>query len=240
MSFELKSGKEKKVEFKLNDIGRPSLKTITFSSDNTEYKMPVYVTRYLVRDEKQEVDFKLQPSNIDKSVITGESALVKLQLENLGDITMKNISLEASSELKTLVNFSSDNISELEPNTSIEIEMNIQAPREEGTETGQIKANYNDSYYTYSTVYLYFVESIANQSESNQSSEDSEDEEGSYLDIEDEKEEEEDSNTGKIIGWLLIIGIIGFIAWFYFKKYKGTSGSSDKKGILDLFKKSQK
>lgn len=233
-NFELKSGGRKLIEFRLNNIERPSLKTLSFSSDNMEYKMSVYVTKNIIRDENQKVDFKLRPSTINKSIITGESSIIKVYLENLGEVNMKNISLEASPKLKTLVNFSLDNIEELEPNTSIEIELDIKAPREKGSERGQIKAKYNNSYYTYSSLFLYFVESIVNQS--SYEDEDS----GGFLNIsEDEDKDNEDSNTGKIIGWLLIGIVVVFIGWFYFKKYKGTSKGGSKKGILDLFKKSK-
>jgi len=41
----------------------------------------------------------------------------------------------------------------------------------------------------------------------------------------------EESSTGKIIGWLIVAVIIGFLAWFYFKRYKGVRRVVDLLGI---------
>jgi len=37
----------------------------------------------------------------------------------------------------------------------------------------------------------------------------------------------EESSTGVIIGWTILAIIVGFLAWFYFKRYKSVKGVSN-------------
>ncbi len=40
-------------------------------------------------------------------------------------------------------------------------------------------------------------------------------------------EEIKESSLGKIIGWLIVIGVLGFGVWFYLKKYKKVKSVND-------------
>ncbi len=50
----------------------------------------------------------------------------------------------------------------------------------------------------------------------------------------------EDDNTGKIIGWIIVIVIVLFLIWFYLVRYKGIKNKTDLEGVASGFKNKRK
>ena len=220
-SATLMSGEIKKINFEIENIEQPTFKTIELSTENLKYEIPVYIFIEEV-SEKKEKRFKLEPSELNISMSTNSSITRIIYLYNTGQETLENISLSVSDSLKSYVNLSIEQIEELEGNSSIKIEFYIFS-EEEGKVEGHIKAKTEDeTLLTYSAIFLNFLKDYTPL-----------DEEDEVEDKEETKSEESDEDTikesqiGKIIGWVIMILVAGFLIWFFLKKYRGAKKPID-------------
>ncbi len=249
----LKSGEIKKINFELENITQPTLKTIELSTENLKYEIPVYVYLYLSEKESndsvKEKKFELEPLGLNISISTNSNTTRIIYLYNTGDATLENISLSVSDSLKPYLCFSIDEIEELNENSSIKIELYLSSDDEEKTIEGQIKAK-EDNLYTYSAIFLNFIKDYVPSDDEEEIittiktceemtgiiCEEDEECDGESEYAKDGKcclgtcEEIKESSTGKIIGWSIVILVIAFVIWFFKAKYRGA------KKEVDLFK----
>ncbi|MFH1801277.1 MAG: hypothetical protein ABH804_00370 [archaeon] len=224
--FNLKSGEIKKINFEVNGITKTSLKKIKFSSSNLSYEIPIYVyANKSAEVEKGGMKFDFSESNI--SVATGDEKTRFVYLHNLGEETLKDITLSVSEELSSYLTLSVEEIEELEAGSKMKIDFDLFS-EEEGTIEGYIKAELkdNETILTYYFLTLNFIKDYIPPA--NESFE----ENGGGPSSQNQTIANEKSSTGKIIGWSLLALIVGGLVWFYFKKYK-KAGT----GPIDLFKR---
>lgn len=251
-SVTLKSGEIEKINFKLESIESPVLKIIILSSGNTKYEIPVSI---FLNESKQKVkdrDFEFEPSELNFSMTTNSNFTKIIYLSNKGGDDLKNISLEVSDSLKPYVSILPDNLDDLKKDQQAKIELKFEADNEEKIIQGSIKAKEssgNEDIYAYVAVNISFVEEfissgqevITKSTKTCQEMEgviciEKQECNGEIKDAKDDKccigtcEVKVQSSTGKIIGWLIIIGIVCFLIWFFKFKYRGA------KRDINLFK----
>jgi len=254
----LKSGESENINFEVNAIDLPSLKDITISSGDTSYTIPVYIFRNvtsnisLPRVPKIEYDFSLVELDFKMATSTNKTKI--LFLKNNGEDPIENISISFSGILKKYMEISVENISELKEGESRKIELYFNSGNEEKEIEGQLSANVNGGNYEYMPIFFEIIDGYVpaegvdtNDSEvtyacnkcgSGKICEASVDSNGCCLGLCADKEtngDKEESTTGKIVGWVIIIVIIGFLIWFFKFKYKGT-----KRKKVDLVKRGRK
>jgi len=161
-------------------------------------------------------------SEINISLKTGsEEKDFLIYLNNTGTTTIENIQLNFSRSLAGNLELNKNSIEELESNTLIKIEFKIIPSDYEKLIEGYIFAESSKDVFNYSKINIEFYK---NQSSLNINSSTN----SSYNPpiIDDDPDPSEKSSTQQIIGWSLIILLVVFIAWFYFKKYKGTTNKT--------------
>lgn len=245
-SVTLKSGEIEKIKFKLEDIENPVLKTITLSSENTEYEIPVYVFLNESSTKEKDRDFGFDQSELNFTMSTNSNLTKIVYLINEGEDDLKNITISISDSLKPYVTLSKTEIEDLKEDKQKKVELYFQSGDEEEVIEGQIKAKESSGsqdIYAYVGIsfnvlegYIEVLESntgelligaktcselrgtICNASQKCDSDE---------VNAKDDKccltecQEVGSSSTGKIIGWIIIIGIICFLIWFFKFKYRG-------------------
>jgi len=253
ISVSVKSGEIKKIDFSIENVNKSSLKTIEVSSDNLVYEVPVYIfVNDTTKTKEKEMDFEPSESNI--SLSTNSNTTRIFYLKNIGETDLENITLEVSGPLKQYITISEEIIDDLEKDSSVKIEMTISSDSDEKTIEGQLKAratNEPADIYAYSALSLNFIKGyIPKDNETNivVSSKTCEELNGIICNDNEECDGKtepakyslccldnckkiEKSSTGKIIGWIIIIVIVGFLVWFFKSKYKGA------RNTVDLFKR---
>jgi len=244
-STTLMSGEIKKINFELEDIEQPTSKIIQLSTENLTYVIPVYIFIKEV-SEKKERGFKLEPSELNISMPTNSNTTRIIYLYNTGQETLTNISLSMPDSLKSYISLSVNEIEELEENNSIKIELYIFS-EEEGGIQGNIKAKTGDeTLLTYSAISLNFLKDYVPLDEDDEifitkpCSEwngticgKDEECEGKIKGAKDGNccfgtcKKIEESSIGKIIGWIVILVVAGFLIWFFKKRYKGAKKPID-------------
>jgi len=245
-SITLSAGEKKKVYFQIED----KIKTISFKSENSNYE--VIVESLSTEDEEKEKskNFRFEQSLLDVSMATNSEANSIIYLRNMGEETIENISITFSESLiPYITSFSEDEIDEIDENSTRKIEIVFSSNDEERIVEGLITATSGDDSASLPVSLNFLKDFIPSDGESS-SSEDTCSAIGGKLCKKSQKcsgdseytnggicclaecEQIKESSTGKIIGWLILLSIIIFIAWFYLKKYKKVESISDLTKIL--------
>jgi len=236
------SGEIKKIYFKLEDIGQN--KIIELSTNNLIYEIPIYTFSDKTGDKER--DFRFEPSIFNVSMSTNSETTRIVYLENTGKKTLEDISLSVSDSLKQYVSFSIEEVDELKKDSSIKIELTMSSDDEEKQVEGQIiakESNENSTIYSYLAINLDFLKDyVPSDGEVSTTSATCLELEGIICDLEcsgetkhakdgvcclGECSEAKESSTGKIIGWIIVLLIIGFLYWFFKNKYRGTKKDID-------------
>lgn len=263
-TVEIKSGDTEKLKFLVGDVKGEAMKNIVLSSGDTVYNIPVYIflNKSISDNEERKVRFET-PGLSNADFTTGKEYTRIFYLKNEGENSVGNISLTVSSPLNEEINLSVTEIEELEANSSIKIEMTIRPQYTEKTIEGQITARINNTNilpetFFYTPIKLNFIPEFTYPNGTVPSGDiscvelggsvckDTEECSGDELVAKESGccegdcvAKEGSSSTGKIIGWLIVIGIVGFLIWFFLKKYRGAK--DDKKiNLLDIIKKKSK
>ena len=240
-SITLKSGEIKKINFKIEEITYPVLKTIELSTENLKYTILVYIFPKETEPEEKQRNFKFEPSELNILMTTNSNTTRIIYLYNTGKETLENISLSLSNQLKPYVSLSIKEINELKENSSTKIELILSSDYEEKFIEGQITAKAIDIY-AYSAIFLNFLNDYTpiNGEEKISIAKTCSEIKGKICDLKKEecdgesvnakdsvcclgncKEIIKESSTGKTIGWAIIIIIISFLVWFFKTKYRG-------------------
>ena len=249
-STELKSGEIKDIKFDLIEGSPSTTETVIFTSGNLTYEIPVFITTNTIREDKKDREFRFEPSVLDISMATNSDAKRIIYLRNTGEADLENIFISISPLLEPHISLSIDEIDDLEANTSEKIELFLLSDLEEVIIEGEIIA-ITENLTTSSTVIMNFIADfipLDEEADVEVRSTLACSEEGGAICAENEEcsediiyakdgvcclatcEEIKTSSTGKIVGWLMVVVIIGFLIWFFKTKYFGV------KRKVDLFK----
>ena len=241
-SLELRSGEIKRISFKLNEevlnLGS-AFEEIKLSSENADYSVHVFVMSSVnITEEEEGLNFKFEPHIVDVSIATDSDSKRIVYILNTGD-TVEDIFISVSLLLEPYVTVSPQEINTLEKNSTEKIEIFITSGAEEIIIEGQIFAE-TENFTSSLILILDFIKDFI--------PEEPEEEEiiittcaqlAGIICEEGERctgktnptkdgiccfapaicEEIPKSQTGKIIGWGIVILVILFLFWF-FKKYK--------------------
>ena len=234
----LRSGQIKKIYFQAEKVS--DSKTIKLSTNNLSYEIPVLVYFETILKER---NLRFEPSKFNISLSTDSDTNRIVYIYNIGDEVLENISLSVSDSLSSYVSLSKDNIGKLNKNENSRIEIYINSSDKEENPKGYIAAK-AENVSAYVFLSLNFIEDFQPSNESEEpltisqtceelkgeicSNEEKCDEEGVYAKdgvcclgkCTTPKSEFEDS-AGKIIGWTMVVVIVGFLVWFFAKKYRG-------------------
>ncbi len=231
----LKSGEKKSIDFKISDF-KKGLNSLELNTENTTYKITVFISDESSIEEtisSSGLDFEL--SSLNLSFSTNSDITRTIYLFNNGETTIENISLSFSGDLKPHTNILPNETFDLEKNSSKKIELIFTSDDEEKIVEGQIKATSGDLFSNIA-VTLNFLPGFVPSKEGKVSTcselsgtlcaegqtceGDPETASDGNCCIGTCKEEVKRSSAGKIVGWVMIILIVGYLIWFYLKKYR--------------------
>jgi hypothetical protein len=249
-SLSLKSGESKKINFELNEISSLSLKNLELVSENTTYNVPIYILLNNTDSLKEERrGFRFNPPEINLSFLVDSETKRVIYLENTGEKTLEDIFINISGDLAPYVTLSTNNINELEKGEKSKIEITFLS-NEKKIIQGQLvaKESSKEDIYVYAVVFMNALlkseeDQLINTGEETCSEMNGEICQSNYecdIDYAYAKdglcclglcEEIKEGNAGKIIGWVIIFGVVVFLIWFFKFKYKKA------KKELPLFKR---
>ena len=248
-SIILKSGETKEINFEIEDFEKFDI--IELSNENLKYEIPVYI--FSKTEKKKEKIFRFEPSELDVSIATNSETFKIIYLRNIGEGTIEGISLTVSDSLIPYLDFSIDEISKIEENSSKKINVYFYSYDEEREIEGQITAVSGETY-AYASVFLNFLKDYipvnGEEIEDTFVSETCSELNGKICNPDQQCDgkieyaidgvccigtctEIQESSTWTTIGWAIIIIVVVFLVWFYFKRYKGAKGISDLVRVLN-------
>ena len=210
---------------------------IEFSSKNTKYEIPINI--FSEKESENITLFKLEPSNLNINLSTDSENSFIIYLYNIGNKELENVELSVSESLTSYVSLVTDSLDKIGENSNAKIELQILSGSEEKIIEGQIKAK-SSNVYAYSSVKLSFIPGFIPSGdeiiitttktcvelkgiicEENQICED---ETPTYAKDDicclSKCTKIKTSSFGKIIGWLILIVVLGFLIWFYLRNVK--------------------
>ena len=238
-SVELTSGQAKSVNFRINKNNiksSSSIEKIEFSSENTFYSLPVFMTGLEVSEEVQKTGFRFEPETFKVSLATNSDTKRIIYLLNNED-EIKDINLSISPSLLPYVNFSPSFLETLKNNSAEKIEVLINSSDDEKNITGWLtasKGNLSSS----TVIFLSFVKGLSPEIDEGSIISTCEQLDG-VICAEGERcteqtietrdglccratcEKVTKSSAGKYLGWAIIIILLLILFWF-FAKYKKT------------------
>lgn len=241
----LLSGEIEDLDFEINDL--TGLTTLELTDGNFSYEIPVYILGDS-SSTTNTTDFEFDPAKIEVSMATESTASTILFLKNNGR-DLENITFELSEEIEPYVTLSIDELDELESGKDKKIILDIASDVDEAQLTGQIKANANSEFYTYCSVELNFIKNYIPENETEEPyvpettktcaelngtiCETGTECDGESISAKDDFcclttcKEIQKSSFGKILGWILILAVLAFVAWFFLRKYRGAGNPVD-------------
>jgi len=246
-SIELISGQEKSIEFDLDQFENLDQAEIILTSDNTEYIIPLYFSEEVEAYEEESNKLRFQPQSLEITLSTNSSTQRIIHIENYGEVVIENITLSLSNNLENYTNLSVENINDIEDNSSFKITLNIFPSQEEISLNGELNMVFNNN----SKSMPLMLDIVAGYIPDDEDNGENNPDDGSSIktcgELEGEicKSYEEcsenityatdgncclaecnqkpASSTGKIIGWIILIILIGIVYWFIKTKYRGAS-----------------
>ncbi len=233
-------GATETLDFDLNDFSDFSSRIINLDSQDTSYKVYVFVAEDLV-DDDEEQRFRFQPNSLNFSISTETESQRIIYLENYGNGILENITLTLSDSLKDYMNLSKENIDELEDNSTFKLTLNITSLDEDKLVQGYIEAQVYEGDIINVPITINILDGYIPSEEEEENNnapllETCEELEGIICKEYEECNEEttstktgscclaecnqkQTSSKGKLIGWFIIIFLAGFVIWFIKAKY---------------------
>ncbi|MCW8965356.1 MAG: hypothetical protein OQK82_01515, partial [Candidatus Pacearchaeota archaeon] len=231
-SITLSPNEIKEIEFKVSDIPNATKELIVLSSQNTLYEFVLYIPQAVSAPKEISLNFK--PSELIVSLEKGLTNEEIVILENVGNKILENITFELSNDLEEYIELSDTEIYDLEPNQSKEITLLFDSKNLNQTFQGELTARIPNE-----TEDLVIIFELIGNNDTETSSISSKcvDLNGKLFESPDECDgeirfandgncclgeikEPQKTNTGLIIGWLIIMTIIITLIWFFKFKYK--------------------
>jgi len=237
-SIELKSGEIKKVNVGLNTESQ-IFEQIKLKSGDISYSVPVFVHKVNKTEQKEELNFKFEPNTVNVSMAVDSNSKRIIYIINTGDLDAEDITLSFSQSLEPYVNVSPQQIRTLEEDSNEKIEIEIISDSEPGTVEGAITA-VSENFSASMVLTLNFIKDYIPEESTDDGNAEIETTCSQIGGVICEENEEctgeltptkdglcclaeckliKKSSTGRIIGWVIVAGIVLLLFWF-FKKYK--------------------
>jgi len=240
-SVELSSGQIKELYFGLNNFSSSGMNKIELTSENLKYEIPVYILGEFVKEPetKNEKSFKFEPGELNFSMPTNSETSRIIYLYNNGNVNLEDISFSISNDLDSYVSYSVEEIKELFSEESRKITLDFSSD-EAKTIQGTLKAK-TDELEIDLDIYVGFLENYVGEEvqevkdpskiktceelggifcgDNQECSIDKQYAKDGNCCLETCQEPEVD-NSGKIIGWIIVIAIVVVLIWFFKSKAK--------------------
>lgn len=243
-------GKER-INFEIGLNNGQTTKLIEFSSGDLKYKIPVSIFVDDFSEQNKLYAFKIQPEEIELEVpTTGDPINRLIYIYNTGTGTLTDVKLRLSDSLKPYVIISDSTFGRILPGSNANLNLTI-TPSSEKSIAGELLVQTEQSLVNSIRVAITFKKGAEVEVIPELTTNDNCADIGGQVCLESEVCKNTDeiiyandgvcciagcqtqtsSSAGKIIGILLILGIIGFGIWFFLVKYKKTG-----KKTIDLLK----
>lgn len=246
----IKTGETRKIAFQTKNFSSFTIQKIIFSTENSNYEMPVFITSEKTGNDSSSGKIRFEPSELDVSLGFNSRTNRTAYVFNLdSEKSLEDLEISFSDELKPYMSISKKNISSISENSSEKIDITFFSGNKEAKVEGQIRVKTTDDFYDYVSVTLNVVENfnpnqtvdsstpLCSEMNGNICKPSTERCEGGNTKVARDGicclsvcAEIPASSYGKIIGWTILTLVLGFVAWFYFFKYKRT------KNVVDLLK----
>ncbi len=242
-SLSMITGEIEKIDFEARDVLEDSLKTITLSSANTTYEIPLYVLSTPVSNKKEK-NMQFSSKELQITIPTGEELVKTITLKNVGNEDLENITISFSEELTPYLEIPVTEISLLEAGEETEVGLYFSNSVDEKVIEGQIKAQSASAITSYSAITLIYlrdyelsdseIESSVIKTCSEMGGKVCDEGASCSGDTSYAKDgiccegictEPPEKKSYGWLGWLMLILIIGFLVWFFFRKYRGVKGT---------------
>jgi len=162
-STPLKSGETKKINFAVGG-GNPELRTIELKTDNLTYEIPVYIFSSSEVNQTESSSFEIDPPSLIISIPTNVITKKSFSLYNLGDTDLNNISLSLSDSLNSSVNLSQYQIKSLSSKSGVQIDLSFFSSTEKNVQGSFTVTSGNVS--MFSSIFLAFITNYTVSNES--------------------------------------------------------------------------
>jgi uncharacterized protein (DUF779 family) len=232
-SVSLRSGQKEDIDF-IFETQIPIFKIVELRTGNFTYEIPASIP---ITEVQVEEIFKFEPATLILSAATDSEIERTIYLYNVGDEEITNITISLSDSLKPYVNISHESVDKLDANSNIPIELiflseeefelegHIQAKQEGKTVYSQISVKFLTDYIApEEPIQEYTTQTCAELGYA--ICDTNEECSGDIVYAKDNAccigscKSKETTQTGKIIGIVLLIIVIIVGIWFYKKKYK--------------------
>lgn len=246
-SFPLNSGQIQKIDFAVGE-GSPTFQTVTLSSSNLTYNIPVYIFSPY---NPITSPYEIVPSQLISSVPTNTLSNQTIYIYNTGTSEVKNISLYLSDSISPFVNLSQNYIDNLAPSTNVPIELSFLSASEQEV-SGTLTADINGQAFLYLPITLKFLNGYIPVNQTPQNSQqtcaelngkvydstvqncdqpirsaDSTGNSWCCLGTLTPINNSSGSSSGTLIAIIILAAIVLFGVWFYFAKFRKTKKPVD-------------
>lgn len=252
VEFNIPSYGEEEIYFELENVSSESLKNLRFSSPETSYNVPVYIysSQDNASDSEEETqgdnesmpDLRFSRDNISVLMKSDDKTLKSLSIKNHGDLAAESLVLNVPDELREHIHFGDEKYTKewdkLNGGSEVGLNLRINSSSEDKFVEGNISLSY-ESFDKKNEIFLPVSLNFSSGSEYDfNDSENGEDDVYTPNITDDSDQEDEDTEgTGFYIGVGIIVLVVGFLVWFYFKKYK--KAGNKKPGLSKVFSKKQ-
>lgn len=230
------------IEFTIDkkEISEATIKMLTFSSGEQEYKVPVSIFTDEESSGEILLSFDMAPKEIELTMPTNSNKTKLVYLYNTGTSALNNVKVTLDESLKPYVVLSQDSFGQILPQDNANFVMSIVSGGEQSL-GGKIKVTTEDGLSDEMRVSLNFVADYESDEEEQQqdlSTTQTCEEIGGVVCINDEECDGDNvfaknqfccigncikpikSSWGKLIGWGIVIVLISGAVWFFIKYKK--------------------
>ena len=160
-SVSLTSGEIEKINFNVGS-GSPEFKTIELKSDNLTYEIPVYIFSSSIGNDTK--SFEIDPPNLVISIPTNTTVKKSIYIYNLGNQELENISLSLSEPLSPFITLSQNKITTLGSKSGVQIDLSFFSSAEKNV-IGSLRAVSENASFS-SLISLTFIKNYTSSNES--------------------------------------------------------------------------
>jgi hypothetical protein len=238
-------GKER-IDFNLNLEEGQTIKLIKFTADDLTYLMPVSLFAYDLSEVNKLYSFEIQPKEVNLKIpVTGDQVKWPIYIYNGGTGSLTDIKVSLSDTLFPYVTLSEDSFGRIRPESNANFNIII-TPASEKTITGKLFVETGQSLFNEINIIINFEKgatppAIPLSTDENCADKGAEVCSGNEICKDPDTtfyandgnccaagcQSQTSSSIGKIIGWLLVLGVIGAVVWFFLFKYKKVKKPTD-------------
>jgi len=238
---------EETIDFEIDLSQGQTIKLIKFSSEDLTYEVPVSIFVDASSEQNKIYSFRIEPEEMNLEIpTTGEPVKRLVYIYNTGTGSLTNLKLSFSDSLKPYVTISEDAFGRIVPGSNANLNLSI-TPASEKTISGHLLVETDQSLSNQLGIFISFKEGASGDLIPELTIDENCADIGHKVCLDNEvcsnTEEivyandgvccvgtcrrETSSSVGTIIGYLLLVVVIGVGVWFFLSRYKKTKKPVD-------------